>query len=500
MLQGTGSGVGKSLLTAAFCRLARRRGIDAAPFKGQNMSNNAAVTAGGGEIGRAQALQARAAGVDPHVDMNPVLLKPLADARSEVVRLGRTDRQASDLPWRERKPRLWPVVTGALARLRDRFELVIAEGAGSPAETNLRDCDIVNMAVARHARATVMLVADIDRGGAFASLYGTRALLSAADRALLRGFILNRFRGDPALLRPAPDTLRDRTGVPVLGVVPWIDHNLPEEDGGPALATGPHAAPAIAVAAYPRAANLDDLDPLRREPGLRLRWVRRPRDLTALTAPPGLAAMILPGSRNTLDDLRWMKHTGLADAVRALAKDGVPVVGLCAGYQIMGRRIADPAGVEGGGEETGLGILDLATELAPTKEVRQTRARITGESPPWLEDEQGGGVAGYEIHHGRTRAAPALRAWLADGPRGLGHADGAHWGCYLHGAFGDDRLRTAWLRSLGLRAGTEGWHGSVDRELDRLADIVERCLDADAVFAEVLGRPLAASHRAGSGG
>ncbi len=488
MLQGTGSGVGKSLLTAAFCRLARRRGIDVAPFKGQNMSNNAAVTANGGEIGRAQALQARASGIAPHVDMNPVLLKPLADTRSEVVRLGRTDREATDLPWRERKPRLWPVVTGALARLRDRFELVIAEGAGSPAETNLRDCDIVNMAVARHTRAAVVLIADIDRGGAFASLYGTWALLSAADRALFRGFILNRFRGDPELLAPAPDTLRDRTGVPVLGVVPWINHNLPEEDGGPALADGPDAAPVIAVAAYPRAANLDDLDPLRREPALRLRWIRRPRDLTALTAPPGLAAMILPGSRNTLDDLRWMKRTGLADAIRALARDGIPVVGLCAGYQIMGRRIADPEGIEGGGEEVGLGILEVATELAPAKEVRRTRARIADDPPRWLEGEEEESVDGYEIHHGRTRAAPALRPWLADGPRGLGHADGAHWGCYLHGAFGNDRLRTAWLRSLGLRAGTESWHGAVDRELDRLADIVERCLDADAVFADVLAQ------------
>ena len=243
MLQGTGSGVGKSLLTAAFCRLARRRGIAVAPFKGQNMSNNAAVTADGGEIGRAQALQARAAGLDPHVDMNPVLLKPLADTRSEVVRLGRTDRGATDLPWRERKPRLWPVVTEALARLRDRAELVIAEGAGSPAETNLRESDIVNMAVARHASANVVLIADIDRGGAFASLYGTWALLSAADRALFRGFILNRFRGDPALLAPAPETLRERTGVPVLGVVPWIDHKLPEEDGGPALDAGPAQTP-----------------------------------------------------------------------------------------------------------------------------------------------------------------------------------------------------------------------------------------------------------------
>ena len=391
MLQGTGSGVGKSLLTAAFCRLARRRGIAVVPFKGQNMSNNAAVTADGGEIGRAQALQAQAAGLDPHVDMNPILLKPLADTRSEVVRLGRTDRGATELPWRERKSHLWPVVT-------------------------------------------------------------------------------------------------ERTGVPVLGVVPWIEHNLPEEDGGPALAAGPADAPAIAVAAYPRASNLDDLDPLRREPGVRLRWVRRAGDLAALAAPPGLAAIILPGSRNTLDDLRWMRRTGLADAIRALATDGIPVAGLCAGYQIMGRRITDPAGIEGGGGEPGLGILDVRTELAPTKETRRTYARIAAGAPRWLAVEEGEGVAGYEIHHGRTRAATGLRPWLADGPRALGHADGAHWGCYLHGALGNDNLRTAWLRSLGLRPDAAGWSGAVDGELDRLADTVEPCLDVDAVLEDALQR------------
>ncbi len=495
MLQGTGSGVGKSLLTAALCRLAHRRGIAVAPFKGQNMSNNAAVTADGGEIGRAQALQARAAGLDPTVDMNPVLLKPLADTRSAVVRLGHDDPVTTDLPWRARKPRLWPVVTGALARLRDRFDLVIAEGAGSPAETNLRDADIVNMAVARHADASVLLVADIDRGGAFASLYGTWALLPAADRRLFRGFILNRFRGDAALLAPAPETLRRRTGVPVLGVVPWIDHSLPEEDGGPVLASGRDDTPALAVVAYPRAANLDDLDPLRREPGLRLRWVRRPRDLATLAAPPGLAAIILPGTRNTLGDLRWMQRIGMADAVRALAADGVPVAGLCGGYQIMGRRIADPDGIEDGGDEAGLGLLDVSTELAPAKEVRRTRARITEAPQPWLRDEVGQSVVGYEIHHGRTRAAPNVRPWLADGQRALGHAHGPHWGCYLHGTCENDHFRTAWLRSLGLVDGTASWRGEVDRELDRLADAVERCLDVDAVFAGVPGRRSGARDR-----
>ena len=296
MLQGTGSGVGKSLLTAAFCRLARRRGIAVAPFKGQNMSNNAAVTAEGGEIGRAQALQARAAGLDPHVDMNPVLLKPLADTRSEVVRLGRTDRGATDLPWRgAQAPSLARRDRGARPPPRPRGTRD-RRGRGQPGRDE----------PAREPTSSTWPWPATPRRTSCSSPTSTAAAPSPPstapgrcsprpDRALFRGFILNRFRGDPALLAPAPETLRERTGVPVLGVVPWLDHNLPEEDGGPALDAGPADAPAIAAAAYPRASNLDDLDPLRREPGVRQRWVRRARDLAALTAPPGLAAIILPG-------------------------------------------------------------------------------------------------------------------------------------------------------------------------------------------------------------
>src|SRR5690606_11242363 len=271
MIQGTASGVGKSLLTAALCRLTARRGIAVAPFKAQNMSNNAAVTVDGGEMGRAQWLQAVAAGLEAEVVMNPVLLKPIADTRSEVVRLGRHAAEASALPWRERKALRWPPVRDARGDLRGRFDLVVAEGAGSPAETNLRDSDIVNMEVARYAGAAVLLVADIDRGGAFASLFGTWHLMEEEDRRLFRGFILNRFRGDASLLAPAPQQLEERTGVPVLGVVPWIQHLLPEEDGGPRLEPTDGAcasgSAAIGVVRFPRASNLDDLDPLRRESG-----------------------------------------------------------------------------------------------------------------------------------------------------------------------------------------------------------------------------------------
>jgi len=480
MIQGTASGVGKSLLTAALCRLTARRGIAVAPFKAQNMSNNAAVTVDGGEIGRAQWLQAVAAGLEPEIVMNPVLLKPMTDTRSEVVRVGRHDAEASALPWRERKAILWPTVRDALGDLRGRFDLVVAEGAGSPAETNLRDSDIVNMEVARHAGAAVLLVADIDRGGAFASLFGTWHLMEEEDRRLFRGFILNRFRGDASLLAPAPKQLEERTGVPVLGVVPWIQHLLPEEDGGPRLEPTDRACASgsavIGVVRFPRASNLDDLDPLRRESDVTLRAVRRPRDLANLTA------LILPGSRNTMDDLRWMRSTGLADAIQGWAVDGLPVVGLCGGYQMMGRRISDPRRIEGGGYEPGLGLLELETELAWTKEIRQTRALVVGEAEAFDRSMVGSEVSGYEIHHGRTRAGAGASLWLSEEDRALGHTQGRNWGCYLHGILANDALRTSWLGGLGVTGEPTVWAGEVDRELDRVADAVEANLDVDRIL------------------
>jgi adenosylcobyric acid synthase len=276
MIQGTGSGVGKSLLTSALCRIYARRGLRVLPFKAQNMSNNAAVTAAGGEVARAQALQAQAARVEVDARMNPVLLKPLADMRSDVVVMGRSDPALSALAWHERKARLWPIVVDALASLRAEADLVVIEGAGSPAETNLRHSDIVNMAVARHAGSAVLLVADIDRGGAFAALYGTWALLEPEDRRLIRGFILNRFRGDASLIAPAPKELEGRTGVPTLGVVPFIRHCLPEEDAT-GLASGGAGSVTIAAVRLPHVANFDDLDPLAADGRLRVRWVDRRR-------------------------------------------------------------------------------------------------------------------------------------------------------------------------------------------------------------------------------
>ncbi len=481
MVQGTSSGAGKSLLTAALCRIYARRGVRVLPFKAQNMSNNAAVTPCGGEIGRAQALQARAAGVEPRPAMNPVLLKPIADTRSEVVVLGRRDAALTALPWTERKLALWSVVRESLAGLRAEADLVIIEGAGSPAEINLPD--IVNMRVAREAGAPVLLVADIDRGGAFAHLYGTWALLPAEDRERIRGFILNKFRGNPALLAPAPALLRGRTGVPTLGVVPMLALDLPDEDAASLHDRGaPDGGIRVAAIRLPHLSNFDDLDPLAAEPGVSVRWTADPAALG------NAAAIVIPGSRNTTDDLRWLWESGLAAAIRAGAAAGTPVVGLCGGYQMLGRAVADPLGLEGGGEMKGLSLLDVHTELGETKSTRQARGRWVAVSGP-LAPLVGREAAGYEIHHGRTRIGAGAEPVLEIHGETAGAGAGSVWGCYLHGVFGDDALRATWLA--GLRGGVEGdgraWEAHLESEINRLADAVELALDMDTVDRLALG-------------
>ncbi len=453
MVMGCTSDAGKSFLVAGLCRALANRGVRVAPFKAQNMSNNAAVTPGGGEIGRAQYLQALAARVVPEPRMNPVLLKPMADTASQVVVMGTVDPHASRLPWGERAPTLWPTVRAALSGLLDEYEQVVIEGAGSPAEVNLRATDIVNMRVALEARADVYLVADIDRGGAFAHLLGTWQCLAPEERARIRGFVLNKFRGDPALLGDAREWLRARTGVPTVALVPLIRHRLPEEDTLHHRAQPARDAINIALVAYPYASNLDEFDALRFEPGVQLVPVREAVALEAFDA------IVLPGSKHTVASLAFLRETGLAAQLTRAARAGIPVLGVCGGLQILGREIRDPDGIEGG-DARGLGLLDLVTTLGPDKVTRQRTAR-------WID---GGEVGGYEIHHGRTETGAALSAHLADG---LGWQAGNVCGVYLHGLMDNAAYRQRFLERLGWRGQASEWPAVVDTELDRVARVVE---------------------------
>lgn len=469
MLQGCTSSAGKSYLAAALCRILAQEGLRVAPFKAQNMSNNAGVTPPESrtpslEMGRAQLVQARAARVVPDVRMNPVLLKPEADTRSQVVLLGRADPELTNMPWRERKATLWPHVQAALHSLMAEFDVVVIEGAGSPAEVNLRASDIVNMRVAQEAQAAVLLAADIDRGGAFAHLLGTWHCLTPEERVLLRGFILNRFRGDARLLAPAPEWLAQQTGIPTVGVVPWLDIPLPEEDGV-ALEQGPGATPRasgfVAVARFPRVSNLDEFAPL----GELARWVAAPEELS------GARAVILPGSKSTAADLGWLRSSGLAGAISRLAAQGIPVLGVCGGLQMLGQRITDPHGVEapgmeGGGEVMGLGLLDLQTEFAPQKTTRLTRIS---------DPETGYALSGYEIHHGQTVAGSGVQTLVPE----LLWRQGNVRGTYLHGLLENPAYLERFLKWAELPAP----HGldSLDARLDAIAAKVKASLDWEFV-------------------
>ena len=457
MVLGTTSGAGKSWLTTALCRYYARQGLKVAPFKAQNMSNNARVVAAwpsaapdaapgelDAEIGSAQYFQALAARAEPDVRMNPLLLKPERDTHSQVVLLGRVSTALSDLPWRERSSHVWPAITQSLDALRAENDVVVIEGAGSPAEINLSSSDIVNMRVALHAQAACLLVTDIDRGGAFAHLYGTWALLPQAERALIKGFVLNKFRGDAALLAPGPQMLQDLTGIPTVATLPmWWQHGLPEEDGlfdDRSLAQGA-VRTTVAVVAYPRISNLDEFQPLKNIPGLRLQWVRSPSELAGLAASDWI---ILPGSKNTSGDLAWLRSQGLDQAVAAHAARGGAVLGICGGLQMLGEALIDPHGIDG--NAPGLGLLPLVTVFETEKTVRRAASRfqtaLPASSSPW-QVLDGVAVTGYEIHHGQTQAHSAT---LSQGHQahavlgaGLGwqNAQGNVMGIYLHGLFED---------------------------------------------------------------
>ena len=458
-IQGASSWAGKSLVTTALARWFARRGVRVAPFKGQNMSNNARV-ATGGEIGVAQWLQAHAAGVEPDVRMNPVLVKPEGDTRSQVVLLGRPDLALSRLPWRERGPLLWPHVEDSLRALLAEYDLVLLEGAGSPAEINLRGTDLANMRSAQAADASVLLVADIDRGGAFAHLVGTWELLDGADRRRVGGFVLNKFRGDRSLLAPAPELVERRTGVPVVGVLPWLEHGLPDEDGAAQPAAAP-GRPRIAVVRYPTASNLDELRPLVQV--AELTWAGTPAELA------GAEFVVLPGSKHVAADRAWLRARGLDDALRARAAGGGRILGICGGLQLLGGRFEDPAGVDGSGE--GVGLLHVTTAFGADKVVRRTDARFGDLSGPWAA-LRGIAVEGYEIRHGSSRPAGAVHEALPDG---LGWVSGPVLGVYLHGLFECEAFTAAVV-------GAVPEHG-LEATFDALADALDEHLDMGRVAA-----------------
>ncbi|MBU4515611.1 MAG: cobyric acid synthase [Eubacteriales bacterium] len=482
MIQGTASSAGKSLVVAGLCRLYARRGFSVAPFKSQNMALNSFATPDGGEIGRAQALQAEAAGVPPHVEMNPILLKPTGEKGSQVVVLGRPRGVYNVYEYYALKEELWPVVTGALDRLRERCEIVIAEGAGSPAEINIRRNDIANMEVALYARAPVLIVGDIERGGLFAALLGTMDLLAVRERKLVAGYLINKFRGDERLLEPGLELLRERTGRPVFGVLPYLaDLHLDEEDSVGLAGRGrvPGADDLeVAVIRLPRMANYTDFLPLETTDGVAVRYVDRPSDLVSAHV------VIIPGSKETLSDLEWLHQRGLGQAIKEYAARGGALLGICGGYQMLGETIRD-----GSRELPGLGLLPVTTWFEAEKRTVQVQG-ITAEGVWGIPG--GLPVKGYEIHMGFSRLCGGRPLFLLgeDGgeaqPEGCVSEIGLVAGTYLHGCFDDDRFREQWVVRMRHLAGlppkgtgATSYAERRQRDLDRVADLLEMRIGVD---------------------
>ncbi len=470
MIQGCTSDAGKSTLVTALCRLLERRGLSVAPFKPQNMALNSAVTEDGGEIGRAQAVQAFACRLPPHTDHNPVLLKPTADCTAQVIIHGQPIGNLSTLDYHAYKNVARDAVFTSWNRLAARYRHVIVEGAGSPAEVNLRANDIANMGFAEQADCPVWLVADIDRGGVFAHLTGTLACLSDSEQARIRGFIINRFRGDLALLQPGLDWLEEKTGKPVLAVVPYLHGlDLAAEDAIPQTSTA-HGTFRVVVPALPHISNHTDFDPLRRQPGIAFRFVG-PGE-----TPPPADLIILPGSKNTRDDLAWLQRSGWAAAIARHLRYGGKVIGICGGYQMLGERISDPDGLEGdAGDSPGLGYLPLQTTLARQKTLRNVAGTLTldGRTAP---------VAGYEIHHGASHCTSAPVIMLDEGRTdGALSGDGQVFGSYLHGLFDTPQALERVLSWAGCTIDAPlSAEQALDQAIDRVADALDSALNWDA--------------------
>ena len=471
MIQGTMSNAGKSVLAAGLCRIFRQDGYKVAPFKSQNMALNSFITAQGLEMGRAQVMQAEAAGVEPRVEMNPILLKPTSDVGSQVIVNGRAVGNLTASEYFRQKSQLIPQVMEAYRTLEAQYDIIVLEGAGSPAEINLKSQDIVNMGLARMVGAPVLLAGDIDRGGVFAALYGTMALLEAEERPYVKGTIINKFRGDVELLRPGLTQLEELCQVPVVGVVPWMELDLDEEDSLSSRldARGGRAPLDVAVIRLPRISNFTDFDPLQRHPAVGLRYVDRAEELER----PDL--VILPGTKSTLADLRWLRQSGLEAAICKLASRGTPVMGICGGYQMLGKTLSDPLGVEGGGSLNGMGLLDTKTVFSPEKTTARTACSFP-ECGGLFAPLSGCPLEGYEIHMGQSESLFAL--------------SGRVLGTYLHGLFDSPQLVEGLVGLLMEEKGLR-WNGEVPRETlwdykqrqyDKLAQTLRESLDLRKIY------------------
>lgn len=488
MLQGTGSSVGKSMLCAALCRIFKEDGLRVAPFKAQNMALNSFATSEGLEMGRAQVVQAQAAGVEPSVDMNPILLKPTSDRKSQVIAMGRPLGNMSAVEYHHYKPQLRQMVKDAFDRLKSHYDAVVIEGAGSPAEINLREGDLVNMWMAGAADAPVLLVGDIDRGGVFASLYGTVMLLTPEERARVKGLIINKFRGDVEILKPGLKMIEDLTGIPVVGVVPWTDADIEDEDSVSQRlnATSGRGEITVAVVRLKHISNFTDFQALALHPGITLKYAQRPQDLA------GADVIILPGTKNTIDDLIDLRNRDMIAPIVRHARRGGLLIGVCGGYQMLGQVLRDPQGVESAAPEVaGLGLLDMEVEFHPEKRTVQSEGELT-RAVDWLKPLAGTHISGYEIHSGVNRFGPDAAFWML--PDGAANAQGNVLGTYLHGLFDDGVLAEAIVKRARQLKGLDAVETSGvsmadyrESQFDKLAAAVRANLDMPAVYRILKG-------------